>query len=265
MVTTLAATLVAAAAALWFGQRRMIYFPFGGVPLPADVGLATAQAVSFDTADGLTLNAWFVPPLGRSTGVTVIVFNGNAGNRAMRAPLAASLATRGIATLLTDYRGYGGNGGSPSEDGLARDARAARAYLTTRRDVETARIIYFGESLGTAVALNLAIESPPAALILRSPFPSLVAVGRHHYPFLPVSLLLRDRFECMTRAARLACPLLVIAGDRDGIIPIDMSEELFAAAPGPKTFVRIAGADHNDDALLTGGEMVEAIMTFLDR
>src|SRR5437660_9198478 len=170
---------------IWIGQRRLIYFPFAGVPPPRDVGLPQAEAVSFTTADGVTLDAWFVPPAAPGRHLTTIVFSGNAGNRAMRAPLAAALAQHGIATLLTDYRGYGGNAGSPSDAGLALDARAARSYVARRPDVDPARIVYFGESLGSGVGVRLAADERPLALILRSPFTSLADVGRLHYPLLP--------------------------------------------------------------------------------
>ena len=244
-------------------SRRLIYFPFGRLPAPHDVGLPRAEAVSFETTDGVTLGGWFVPPDTPRSRLTLVVFSGNAGHRALRAPLAAALAPHGIATLLTDYRGYGGNRGSPSEEGLALDARAARTYVVSRRDVDPARIVYFGESLGTAVAIRLASEQHPCALVLRSPFPSLVEVGRYHYPLLPVRWLLEDRFDSTDRVRQIRCPLLVVAGDRDGIIPFAMSERLFAAAAEPKVFVRIAGADHNDEELLAGRRMIAAIVDFL--
>ena len=244
-------------------SRRLIYFPFGRLPAPGEVGLTRAEPVSFDTADGLTLGGWFVPPDTRASRLTLIVFSGNAGHRALRAPLAAALAPYGIATLLMDYRGYGGNRGSPSEEGLALDAGAARAYVSTRRDVDPARIVYFGESLGAAVATRLAAEQKPQALILRSPFASLVEVGRYHYPLLPVRWLLQDRFESTERIRQIRCPLLVVAGDRDGIIPLAMSRRLFAGAAEPKRFVTITGADHNDEELLAGRSTIAAIVDFL--
>lgn len=263
LVAILLAALGIALLALWAGQRRLIYFPFGDVPPPGEVGLPATEVVSFTTADGVTLAGWFVPADAEAMRLTAVVFNGNAGNRAMRAPLATALRRYGIATLLFDYRGYGGNAGSPSEEGLARDARAAVEYLATRRDVDPSRIVYFGESLGTGVAVRAAAERRPRALILRSPFPSLVEVGRHHYPILPVRWLLRDRFDSIGRIRRVGCPLLVIAGDRDGVIPFSMSERLFAAASEPKRMVTIAGADHNDTALLDGPGMIAEIIAFL--
>ena len=124
---------------LWTSQRRLIYFPFGSVPPPAAVGLAGAEPVSFTTSDGVALAGWFVPADGGRRRMTAIVFNGNAGNRAMRAPLAAALGPHGIAVLLFDYRGYGGNGGSPSEEGLARDARAAAHTVLENPGIPCAR------------------------------------------------------------------------------------------------------------------------------
>src|SRR5262245_16441206 len=186
LLLTLLVSVAIALAVLWTGLRRMMYFPFADVPSPAAVGLPHAEPVTFTTEDGLALQGWFVPPSAAASGSTVIVFNGNGGNRAMRAPLAAALARRGVATLLFDYRGYGSNPGSPSEAGLVHDARAAYTYMLNRPGVDRTRITYFGESLGTAVATGLAVEHPPHALIVRSPFTSMTDIGQHHYPFLPV-------------------------------------------------------------------------------
>jgi uncharacterized protein len=125
------------------------------------------------------------------------------------------------------------------------------------------RIAYFGESLGTGVAVELATAHPPAGLILRSPYTSLAAVGRYHYPFLPVGLLLRDRFDSIGRIDATACPLLVIAGDCDGIIPYGESEQLFRAAREPRQMVTIRGANHNDYDLLAGDQVIAAVVAFL--
>lgn len=267
-LSVFAAALIMLAAAipviLFVLQRRMMYFPDSRVPTPREVGIEGAEEVTFSTGDGLKLAGWFVrsdkaaPPV-----PTVLVFNGNAGNRAHRAPLAQALAQHGSNVLLFDYRGYGGNPGSPTETGLNADARAARAYLASRADVDSSRIVYFGESLGTAVALAMAVEHPPAALVLRSPFTSMVDVGRYHYPRLPVRLLLRDRFASNEAIGRLRSPLMVIAGDRDEIVPLEQSRRLYDAAPAAKAMVVIAGASHNDFELLAGEEMIGAIARFL--
>ena len=264
VVLTFVIVVVGLLAAIWLGQRRLMYFPDANVLPPELVGLDRVDEVTFTAADGVVLHGWFLPAASAPPRFSVIVFNGNAGNRAYRAPLAAALRAQGHAVLLFDYRGYGDNAGTPAENGLIADARAARAYLTSRADVNPARIVYLGESLGTAVATRLAAEHPPAALILRSPFASMAEVGRFHYPLLPVRLLLRDRFASIDRIANVRCPLLVIAGDRDGIIPLDQSRRLFEAALQPKTMVIVEGADHNDEALLAGDRMRRAIADFLN-
>ena len=238
-------------------QRSLIYFPFGDVPEPHQVGLTAAEEVTFPTEDGLSLNGWFLPR--GAAAATVLVLNGNAGNRAFRAPLAVALQRRGLQVLLFDYRGYGDNEGTPTESGLRADARAAYRYLVVRSDVDADRLVYFGESLGTAVATGLAAEHPPAGLILRSPFDSLVDIGRAHYPFLPVRTLLEDRFMAIEDITRVTSPVLVVVGDADRIVPMDHSQRLYDAASSPKELVVLPGVGHNDAALLDGDEMLAAI------
>lgn len=249
----------------WLFRRRLIYFPARQSPPSAAELFPHAQDVELRTDDGLRLGGWFVPAQSSRTGVAVIVFNGNGGHRGFRAPLAAALADLGLDVLLFDYRGYGGNRGDPTESGLLADARAAHAYLVNRHDVDPARIVYFGESLGAGVAIALALEHPPAGLVLRSPFTSLPDVARVHYPFLVGDFLLRDRFPSLARIGRLAVPVLVIAGERDRIVPTALSRRLFEAANGPREFLLIPGADHNDFALLAGDELMAGLGRFLDR
>jgi uncharacterized protein len=246
----------------WIFQRRLIYFPMQQAVPPVQSALPGAEEVALQTQDGLRLGGWFLPA-DQADGRAVLVFNGNAGDRSHRAPLAAALARRGWSVLLFDYRGYGRNPGTPSEAGLAADARAARAYVASRADVDPSRIAYFGESLGAAVAVTLATEAPPAALVLRSPFTSLVDMGRLHYPWLPVGRLLLDRFSSIDRIARIDSPMLVIAGDRDRIVPLAQSQRLYEAAREPKRLVVIEGADHNDLELLAGPRLLEEVSLFL--
>lgn len=261
---TLGILVLAFLLAVWAFQRRLLYFPFADVPPPADVGLRATEDVRFQTADGVTLHGWFVRSVQSPPRGTMLVFNGNAGNRAYRAPLAQALQALGFHVLLFDYRGYGDNAGTPTEEGLQADARAARDYLRGRADVDAARIMYVGESLGTGVAVSLAAEHAPAALILRSPFTSMTDVGRVHYPWLPVSLLLRDRYASIDAIGRVSCPVLVIAGDRDGVIPVEQSRRLYEAVPGSaKTLLIVRGADHNDEVLIAGREMMAAIDQFV--
>jgi uncharacterized protein len=239
---------------IWAQQRRLIYFPSPG-PVPHVVG---ARDVALRTEDGIRLGAWYFPA-GRTA---VLVCNGNGGDRSMRTPLAAALNRLGHSVLLFDYRGYGGNPGSPTEDGLAADARAAQAWLAARPDVD--QIVYFGESLGAAVAIGLAMQQPPAALVLRSPFTSLADVAAVHYPWLPARRLLLDRYPSVDRIASVSAPLLVIAGDRDDIVPESLSRRLYDAAGEPKRYVVIRGAGHNDPDLLDGPLMLEEIDRWLN-
>lgn len=244
--------------ALWLLQRRLIYFPDTAIPSPASV-LPTAQEVTLPTEDGLALGAWHVAPTGTSCGVTVLVLPGNGGSRVLRAPLARRLAAKGFAVLLLDYRGYGGNPGSPSENGLITDARAARAYLVDH-GITPDRLVYFGESLGAAVATRLAAEQPPGGLVLRSPFTDLAAVGALHYPLLPVRLLLRDRFQVTKLISQIRVPTAIVYGSADTIVPPGQSAAVAAAAGGPVHVIEVVGADHNDAALLEGNELVAAVV-----
>jgi len=263
LLRVLTAVVVAVAALLvlaWALQRRLIYLPAPG-PVPSAGAVPPGgEEVAFDTEDGLRLRGWFVPGGAGAAGATVLVFNGNAGNRSARAPLAAALARAGTSVLLFDYRGYGGNPGHPSETGLAADARAAREYLLSRPDVRPGSIVYFGESLGAAVAIGLAAEHPAAALVLRSPFTSLADVGQLHYPYLPVRALLKDRYDSAGRIGAVRCPLLVLAGGADGIVPARHSRRLYTLAADPKRYVEIPNAGHNDWELLAGDRLVREVL-----
>jgi len=245
-------------------QRQLIYFPDNSrVPPAADV-IPGARDVTLETSDGLTLGAWFVPPSGEvgDRGFAVLVAPGNGGNRLGRAELGVALSRAGLAVLLMDYRGYGGNPGSPNEDGLARDAGAAVAALG-ELGYPPARTIYFGESLGTAVVARLATTHPPAAVVLRSPFTELADVGAHHYPWLPVRLLLKDRFPVTEHVRRLECPLVVVYGDRDSVVPPDLSVRVAGAAPSLADVVVLPGADHND-AVMFGSRMAALVSGLAD-
>jgi uncharacterized protein len=249
---------------LWALQRQLIYLPSDGPVPDAGETIDDAREVTLETSDGLQLKGWFVPAREPLEGMTVLVANGNAGHRGLRAPLAEALADAGLSVLLFDYRGYGGNPGSPSEEGLARDARAAYRYLVEDEGIPPDRILYFGESLGAAVVAELALEHPPAGLVLRSPFVDLGTVARDHYPFVP-TFLIRDRYEVAEKVARLEVPTLVVYGSQDSIVGPGQSQEVAARAAGPIRVVEVEGADHNDRALLDGGEMIEAVVDLADR
>jgi pimeloyl-ACP methyl ester carboxylesterase len=254
------ATLVVAlmVGLLWLAQRRLIYFP-DRAPVPAAAELLPgARDLVLHTADGLRLGAWLVPPARGDLGVAVLVAPGNAGNRTARVPLARALSDAGLTVLLMDYRGYGGNPGSPTQAGLAHDIRAARAQLT-------GPVVYFGESLGAAVVTELATTHPPAGLVLRSPFTDLAAVGRHHYPLLPVNALLRDRFPVADLIGQVTAPTVVVYGTADSIVPPEQSRTVADRAGGPVRLVAVDGADHNDPVLLNGAPVVEAVVELVRR
>ncbi|GAA1303820.1 alpha/beta hydrolase [Saccharothrix xinjiangensis] len=234
-------------------QRKLVFLPSGGpLPAAADV-LPGGRDVTLGTADGLRLSAWYFPAPGARA--AVLVAPGNAGNRSMRAPLAAALTARGLSVLLLDYRGFGGNPGSPTEAGLALDVRAARDFLVAETGLP---LLYFGESLGSAVVAELAVAHPPVGLVLRSPFTDLAAVGRVHYPFLPVRWLLLDRFPTAEHAAATTAPVTVVHGSADSVVPPDQSRAVATAAGGRA--VEVPGADHNDRVLLDGPDVVAAVI-----
>ncbi len=249
---------------LYLTQRSQLYFPWPEAPATTPAGV---EAIEIQTDDGLALGAWFVPAAGGGpvAGSAVLVCNGNAGSRAHRLPLAEALAERGHHVLLFDYRGYSGNPGSPSEDGLRTDARAAARALADRPEVDPDRIAYFGESLGAAVCGGLATELPPAALILRSPFPSVLDMARHHYPYLPaVEPMVWDRWPLARQLGEeVRVPLLVVVGERDEIVPAELSRRVYEAAAEPKRWARIPAAHHNDESLLAGEELLAEIDAFL--
>lgn len=246
--------------AVWGLQRRLVYFPSTAEVPPAAEMVAGSRDVVLQTSDGLRLGAWFVPARGAPRDMAVLVANGNGGDRAGRAPLAVALAEQGLSVLLFDYRGYGANAGSPSEEGLARDVRAARRYLVDDAGFAPADLLYFGESLGAAVVTELATEHPPAGLLLRSPFVDLASVGRFHYPALPVGLLLRDRYPVAEHLARVDVPVTVVYGAADSVVPPEQSRSVSEAAPRLRRLVVVDGADHNDRVLLDGDQLVREVV-----
>lgn len=254
-----------AVGAAWLGQDALVYHPDRTPPGPAARMLDGGEDVTLTTADGLELEAWFAPP---SAGVpdrraAVLVAPGNGGSRIGRAGLAEELAARGFAVLLLEYRGYGGNPGSPSESGLLLDARAAQETLASR-GYPADRTIYLGESLGTGVVVALQAEVPPAGMLLRSPFTSLADVGAHHYPLLPVEVLLRDRYPVVEHVAATQVPVTVVRGDRDTVVPPAQSAAVADAAPRLVELVTIPRAGHNDLALFGPG-VADAVARLADQ
>ncbi len=235
-------------------ERQFIFFPMSQVEgTPADLRIPFDD-VYFDTGDGYTLNGWFVPaPFGDAAtdkgnaDITLLWFHGNAGNIGHRLDdLALFHHLLGVNVFIFDYRGYGNSQGKPSERGVYEDSRAALAYLTAWEGMNPDRIVYYGRSLGAAVAVELAQHRRPYGMVLYSPFTSLADMGAALYTFSPVRLLAGNRLDSLARIRQYDRPLLVIHGEADEIIPVEQGRALYEAAAGPKTFYRVPGAYHND-------------------
>jgi uncharacterized protein len=235
----------------------LLYFPSRAIlQSPADAGLAFDD-LALATEDGQRLHAWWIagqpPTLGH-----LLFCHGNAGNIGDRVLHAALLSAAGFDVLLFDYRGYGQSSGRPDEHGTYRDGRAALAVLRQRPGLDPERIFYLGESLGGAVALKLAVESPPHGLILQSTFTSVRQAARHHYPFIP-SAVVPDAYPSLRQIPRLRAPLLVLHGERDRIVPLAHGQALLAAARVAKRLRVFADLGHDDLVARAGIEYVEEI------
>lgn len=258
VVAVTAACYLAVVAGMYAFQRNLLYLPDQRRPSPAARELLGMETVVLNTADGLRLSAWY-----REAGAeqpTIVHFHGNGGNIGSRAHRMAPYLDAGFGLLMVEYRGYGGNPGEPTEDGLYEDGRAALAFLD-RRGVAAETIVLYGESLGSGVAVQLAADrgsgetdnestdaqtSPVAAVVLEAPLSSVTDVAAHHYPYLPVRWLLKDRFESEAKIPTVAAPVLVIHGERDRVVPIRYGHTLFEAAQEPKEARWVPEAGHED-------------------
>jgi len=229
-------------ALVYFAQRALMYFPDRTRTPPADAGFPEAEEVILETADGEKLVAWHVAAAEGKP--VVLYFHGNGGALVHRVDRFRGLIANGNGLVALSYRGYGGSSGSPSEAGLLNDAAAAYAFAAARYPAQ--RIALFGESLGTGVAIWLATEKPVARLLLQAPYTSIVDVAAAAYPFLPVRLLLKDRYRSDERVGGVTAPVLVLHGERDRVVPIQYGERLYALIRAPKKFVRFPEGGHVD-------------------
>lgn len=233
----------------YFFQKRLIYYPSRGVhQTPQDIGFAF-EDLKLPTADGERLGAWLIPAAAARAAPYVLFCHGNAGNLEHRLQHLLGFREIGVSVLMFDYRGYGTSTGRPDEEGTYADALAAWNYLTEVRKIPPSAIALHGKSLGGGVAVWLAGRVTPGALVVESSFTSLVDVGRRMLPFLPVGWLCRNRYESLKRITSVRCPVLIAHGPNDTMIPYEMAQRLFAAAPTPKLLLDLAG-DHNDGGLL---------------
>jgi fermentation-respiration switch protein FrsA (DUF1100 family) len=248
---------VGAVALLYMVQRALMYFPDTERMPPAAAGLPGAQEILLDAADGERLIAWHVPPRGDRP--VVLYLHGNGGALSHRAERFRALTADGTGLVAIDYRGFGGSTGRPSEAGLLIDAETAYEFAAAR--YPATRIAVWGESLGTGVAVALAVERPVGRLVLEAPFTSAVDLAARRYPFVPVRWLMKDQLRSDLRVTSVAAPLLVLHGARDTIVPIEYGERLFGLAREPKRFVRFPQGEHED---LDRFGALAAVKTFLD-
>lgn len=228
-------------------QDRLIYFPDPTPPPPPGLlGLAGVERVALRTADGLALLGWHAAPT-RAGAPTILYLHGNGGSLAHRAPRVQRFLQHGFGALFVQWRGYGGNPGTPGEDAFARDAEAGLGFLR-ERDVAASRTVLWGESLGTGIAVRIAAERPGevAAVVLESPYTSLLDLAHRHYPILPARLLLRDRYDSLSRIPLVTAPILILQGSADTLVPPEMGRRLAAAARAPVELWEAPGAGHNE-------------------
>jgi uncharacterized protein len=242
VIVTLVVCYAGLLALLFVAQRSLMYFPDRVRVEPAAAGLLGAQEVVLDTADGEKVVAWHVPP---QQGKPVIVyFHGNGGALRIRISRFRALTEGGNGLVALSYRGYGGSTGRPTESGLLADGAAAYGFAVAR--YAPSKVVLWGESLGTGVAVAIAAQHPVGGLVLEAPFTSAVDIAAAVYPFVPVRLLMRDQFRSDEKIGAVKAPILVMHGERDRVVPIAYGERLFALAREPKKFVRFPQGGHDD-------------------
>lgn len=244
-------------------QDRLLYYPEAMHDATPALLRLPFRDLRFAASDGVRLHAWFLPaPDARGS---VVVAHGNAGNISHRLFLVKPLQSLGLNVLLFDYRGYGKSEGTPGEEGLYRDAEAAAEALAREPEAAGKPVVYYGESLGGAVVTELAVRRAPAALVLQSSFTSLPDMAAAAFPWLPARWMVTARYASIEKVPRLACPVLVVHGERDSLVPFEMGRRLFeAVVHGRKALHRIPGADHNDVWDHDGSGIQRALAALLD-
>lgn len=233
-------------------QRQLIYVPGTEIPSHAE----DMQTVILHTDDGLFLKSWYKPAvIGRPT---ILILHGNAGHIGGRMALARQFISKGYGVFLLEYRGYGGNKGQPTEQGLYRDGRAAYQFLK-KNGVSFKHMVLYGESLGTGVATKLASENPSCALVLQSPYTSLTAVARFRYPLIVIPP--KDTFDSFVRIRDINTPLLILHGTQDSTVPFELGRELFNHANEPKKWVALPGQGHSN---LWSSTFIRDVSDFID-
>jgi fermentation-respiration switch protein FrsA (DUF1100 family) len=245
--------------AAFLGQRSLMYFPDRTRVAPTAAGLAGVLEVEIATPDGERLIAWHAPA--RAGRPTLLYFHGNGGNLDARSPRIARFMGEGWGVFMLAYRGYSGSTGSPSERANVADAGLAYDWLINA-GVPARRLIVYGESLGTGVATQLAGSRSIAGLVLDAPYTSTTDVGAQAYPFLPVRLLMRDRYETVLHIKKISAPVLVLHGERDEVIPVGMGRAVHAAANAPKSITTFPRGGHND-LYINGNDALAVLRTWI--
>jgi hypothetical protein len=242
-------------------EPRLAFFPLPGEDrTPAELG-ARFESFTVETADGERLRAWHLPQTNATA--QVVYFHGNGGNLAMWSDILVALAREGFDVIAVDYRGYGESSGSPSEQGLYRDAEATVDEVHRRLRRAELPLIYWGRSIGTAVAARAAAYRAPDGVVLEAGFPTARSILRSNPVMLLLSLVATYRFATAEWMAAVSVPTLVLHGDRDSVIPYRLGQQLYEALPGPKRFVTIAGGDHNDPVPANAAAYWTAVRDFV--
>ncbi len=254
-----------------FLEKRLIFFPdkSNDSTTPDAYGIEYDD-VTFRTEDGLNLNGWFVSGKKSSHDDnlhTLLWFHGNAGNINRRLDNIKMLHDRvPVNVFIIDYRQFGKSEGKVSEQGTYLDAKAALSYLHARKDINNEKIIFFGRSLGSAVAVDLAVKETCCALILETPFTSIKEMGKTLYPFLSISLhFLRTKYDSLSKIKHIKVPTLIMHGDKDELVPFKQGMKLYEHANEPKEFYTIPGANHNDTHIVGGEEYFDVIRDFVNK
>ena len=253
-----------------FIENRSIFHPDKNVYLTPDYRGLKYDDVTFSTEDGLKLNGWFIPGKTKSMTAdnlfTLLWFHGNAGNISHRLENIKMLYDRvPVNIFIFDYRQYGKSEGKVSEQGTYIDARAALVYLQSREDINHERIIIFGRSVGSGVAVDLAVKGKCCALILETPFTSMKDLAKSLYPFLPIGYILQTKYDSISKIRDIKVPTLIMHGDKDELVPIEQGRKLYEVANEPKEFYTIPGATHNDTYFVGGEKYFNTIRRFVDK
>jgi uncharacterized protein len=242
---------------MWGYQRELIYHPVPDQRPPAEHGLADFAEIKKPSNNNVTISLWY--HAAEPNQPTVIYFHGNAGNLGSRTHFFQRLADVGLGVLALSYRGYGASEGSPSEQGIYADARVTMRHALETLKLPSPRLLLYGESLGSGVAVQMATEFEVGGVMLQSPYTSISAIGQGQYPWLPVDWLLEDRFDSIGKIKRVNAPLLIIHGEQDPVVPVEHGRALFAAAKEPKVAVFLPDIGHGG---FNQAMLVERVITF---